>query len=433
MNEQDKEARWERPARWALFTLGAVVILLRYPDLFTDPRIWGEEGSVYLRDAYAKPWQKTLFAPALGYFGLFSSVPSTLAAHLVPLRYVPTFLEAVGFATQLCPVALIAWGRAPLWKNFATRVVGLCILLFNPLGEELWLNTTCIQFHFVIVVFLLLLEPDEASSGGARWVQRALLVVSGLSGPPPCSLAPLFGLRWLVTRTREAFLRAAFIAEVALLEVVIVLSGMRNMIGREDRFAGSLDLASVTTSTLGKSVIVPLFGVGYGTSFAVTVQKIEQAGVDAYRTAGLACAVLLGLVAYFVGRSAPLWDRVVYLGSAASLIATAMILGIGDRHTWVHPLCAARYYYAPGVILLWFMLSQLDLRRPLSFGPLQRSLAFALVVGLGFQVAEWRSRLYPPEGMPHWQDEIGAYHRDPTHRLGIWPTGWGFEVPPGTR
>jgi hypothetical protein len=355
------------------------------------------------RDRYA---QKTLFAPALGYFGLFSSVPSTLAAHLVPLDYVPAFLEAVGFATQLCPVALIVWGCAPLWKNFATRVVGLCILLFNPLGEELWLNTTCIQFHFVIVAFLLLLELDDGLSVRARWAQRALLVVSGLAGPPPCSLTPLFALRAAVTRTREAVFRAIVLAEVAILQIVIVLRGMHHMVGREDRFANSLDFAAVTTSTLDKLVIVPFLGVGYGTSFAVTIQKIEQVGPDAYRVAGLACALLL---------------------------ATAMTLGIGDRHSWVHPLRASRYYYAPGVILTWFVLSRLELGWPPAFDGFQRGLAAVLALGLGFQVAEWQSRLIPPEGMPRWRDEMAAYRRDPSHRLGIWPTGWSFAVPPGTR
>jgi hypothetical protein len=369
----------------------------------------------------------------LGYFGLFSSVPSTLAANLVQLEYVATFMTTVGFVTQLAPVALIVWGRALIWKSLATRFVGLCILLFNPLGEELWLNTTCIQFHFVIVAFLLLLEPDDALTPRARWVQRGLLAVAGLAGPPPCSLAPLFAGRALVTRSRESFVRAAIIVGAALLQLGVVVYGMTQMIGRSDRFGNGLDFAAVAISSLGKAVIVPFFGVGYGTSFAVMVQHVDDAGPDAYRVLGLACGLLLGFVTYVAARGAPVADRVAYLGAAALLIATSMVLGIGDRHSWVHPVCAARYYYAPGVVFMFFVLSQLDLRSPRSFTPNQRGLALALALGLTLQASEWRSRLIPPAGEPHWRDEVAAFRRDPSHPLGIWPNGWIIAMPHRTR
>ncbi|HEX4340897.1 MAG TPA: hypothetical protein VH062_33545 [Polyangiaceae bacterium] len=419
----------DRLARWALFAFGVAVILLRYPDLSAEPRIWGEEGSIYLRDAYAKPWQETLFAPALGYFGLFSSVPSTVAANLVPLEYVATFMAGVGFVTQLVPVGLVVWGKAPLWRSLATRLVGLCVLLFNPLGEELWLNTTCIQFHFVMTAFLVFLEPDEGLSKNERWVRRGLLALSGLAGPPPCSLSPLFALRAYVTRHREAVVRAVILGAATVLQLVIVVYGMTKMVGRTDRFGSGFDLATAAVSTFGKSFVVPFFGVGYGTSFALAMQQIEQAGPGSYRLAGLACAWALGLVLYFVSRGSPRWERVAYMGSAGLLVASSMVLGIGDRRSWVFPACAARYYYAPGVILMLFVLSRLDLRAPRAFTRVQQVLALALVVGLGFQVAEWRTRIIPPAGEPHWRHEVAEFRSDPSHPLGIWPAGWTIPIP----
>lgn len=142
---------------------------------------------------------------------------------------------------------------------------------------------------------------------------------------------------------------------------------------------------------------------------------------------------MLAVVAYLAARRAPLRDRLLYLGAMGLLLATAMLLGIGDRHAWVHPSCAARYFHAPGVLLMLLMLSQLELQSFRSFTPNQRGLALALALGLVLQASEWRSRIISPKGQPHWQQEVAAWRRDPTHPLGIWPAGWNFAIPAARR
>jgi len=79
------------------------------------------------------------------------------------------------------------------------------------------------------------------------------------------------------------------------------------------------------------------------------------------------------------------------------------------------------------------VLSQLDFRPLAEFTRNQRGLALALVLGLALQTSEWRTRIIPPRGMPHWRDEVAAFRQNPNHRLGIWPMGWSFLVPRGTR
>lgn len=417
-----------RMARWALFLAGALVIALRYPDLFFEPRIWGEEGSIYLQNAYSKPWDQAMFSTAQGYLLLSVTVPTTLAAHLVPMEYVAHFTMGVAFAVQLIPIALIVWGRAPIWRNLLTRAIGIAVVLLNPLGEEIWLTTDCLQFHFALIAFLVFLEQLDDEPPYNPWLFRALIVAAGLSGPPACTLAPLFVLYAWATRRPEAQVRAALLVGITIVQLGVVRGHMGNAVGNDLRFS-ALDLATVASVGLSKTVIVPFFGVDYATSFGSLFDRLRTSVPDAVRIAGLACAVLLGgalfLAAYGLKRS----ERAVFLSAFGILTGLSLYLGIGDRHTWVHPVCAARYFYVPGIVLMLSLVAQLDLRRGASWTVRRQWLAAFLILGLTLQIGNWRKRLYPPNGMPHWRNEVAQWRADAAHRLGVWPAGWGFYAP----
>src|SRR5215510_660836 len=75
-------------ARLWLMLLGAVIVLLlRCPTVWLQPRLWAEEGTVYLPAALENGFWGNLFAVQLGYYSLLDNVVIGFAS-LFPLQYV---------------------------------------------------------------------------------------------------------------------------------------------------------------------------------------------------------------------------------------------------------------------------------------------------------------------------------------------------------
>ena len=54
-----------------------------------------------------------------------------------------------------------------------------------------------------------------------------------------------------------------------------------------------------------------------------------------------------------------------------------------------------------------------------------------LALALSMQTRDWNRRIILRAGEPHWREEVAAWRADPDHRLGVWPPGWSFPLPPG--
>ncbi|HET8706541.1 MAG TPA: hypothetical protein VFM46_09595, partial [Pseudomonadales bacterium] len=61
---------------------------MRRPELFSHPRFWAEEGSVYFANAWHFVWYEVLFEPHLGYLSFFNNL-AALIATTVPLKHAP--------------------------------------------------------------------------------------------------------------------------------------------------------------------------------------------------------------------------------------------------------------------------------------------------------------------------------------------------------
>src|SRR5262249_48115960 len=173
-----------RSLRWGLLLGAAVVMILRAPIYFSAPSFWAEEGTLYFGLAWTHPVREALTYRPAGYLLLCANLATTLAAALVhggllPLARAPLVTVLASLAVQLLPVAVIAWSRAPFWDGALRRAMGVAIVLFGALTDEIWLNTINCQPWLVVAAALLLLEPSDASSGG--WWSAWLLLLGGLS------------------------------------------------------------------------------------------------------------------------------------------------------------------------------------------------------------------------------------------------------------
>jgi hypothetical protein len=397
----------------------AVIIVLRQPAFFTAPRFWAEEGSVFFLHAWTHPWWQTLLFAPQGYLVLYTNL-AAIGATLVPLEHAPLVTTLAAFALQLLPVALIAWSRAPEWAG-GRWVAGIAIVLFAGFTDEVWLNSTTALFHWPIVAFLVLLEPDDAG-GLVAWVHRALLVLAVLSSPLACALLPLFVVRAWRARSRESVVQGALVVVAALVQAVTAALWVPPP-GMPSRAAG-LDLPIVALAIWVKMVVLPTLG-DRPRLWILGPPLSRMLGNESW-TPIAALGVLLAWLGFVAALGAGL-PRGRRFAPAAYVLLTALTVGasLGEKRMLLGPgVVASRYGYAPGVLLFVLLLG--NVRRPVG---LRSALAASLLaIGLALGVSRYPTVRWEP-GFPQWRAEVAAWRRDPRHALAIWPPGWMLPLP----
>ncbi len=201
------KANW----RWVVLGLSMCVIVWRAPGLFTEPRLWAEEGTRYFRSAYAyaesPQWYRSLFQVQRGYFALWPNLAATAAANLVPLEEAPRVTTALALLIQLAAVAILLWSESELWSHRGIKTLGVLAMIFAPLSGEIWLNTINSQFVLALIGFLIL-HANARQSQRLRWLFQALLGIAGLTGIVSILLTPLFVFKALKEKSRERAIQA---------------------------------------------------------------------------------------------------------------------------------------------------------------------------------------------------------------------------------
>src|SRR4051812_22438841 len=175
-----------RPRPWALavaLALFAALVLCRSPYLTTTPRLWAEEGTVYLAAAW-KYGAASLALPHIGYFSLLPNVAGWLAS-LLPLRWAPLAPTILGFAGMLTAATMVLTSRNPHLSGSWARYVAMLGLVFvPPASGEIWLNSNLVQVFLTVAAFFVLIEPRPNK------IHVVLLAVLGLSAPSVAFLLP---------------------------------------------------------------------------------------------------------------------------------------------------------------------------------------------------------------------------------------------------
>jgi hypothetical protein len=168
----------------------ALLVFIRSPALFTDPRFWNEGGTVYFHHAYHNHWLKALLTPHLGYYSLVNNVGATGAANLLPLEYAPFFPLLMSFGVMLLLAAVVVLPGSP-FETPRSRAVALLFVLLVPPAHSRWLTTNCSHFYLCAAAGLILVSA--ASRGGfGKWIRRLALFLGGFTGVVSAFLTPLY-------------------------------------------------------------------------------------------------------------------------------------------------------------------------------------------------------------------------------------------------
>ncbi len=409
--------------------LAAVLaIAVRAPALWSHPRFWAEEGTIYFAAAFNQPWYESLFAPHVGYYSLFANGAALAAAWLAPLDYAPLVTLSAALAVQALPVALILSSRAPLWRSWASALAGAVIVIFTPISSELWLNTINSQFYLALCTFLVLVEEEPPISPGRRLAHRAVLLVAGLTGAVSCFLTPLFGVRYLLHRHREHLVQATLMVACTAVQLLALWAQVGDP--SVTRRFSALDLPTLGALLWTNTIAWPFLGFETARTFASVVYSARNTGVREFTDLGVlllaADAVFLcWLARALVGRRACL-----LLGSFLALVIFSALASTGSvpgKLVLIQPGFGGRYFYAPVAILLITVLSGAVEGRP-GLPPRRRLWHVVLLVcAIGVGTSQFR---IPVLLGPPWKVEVARWHENPQAPLAIAPNGWSIGLRP---
>gem|GEM_PF-3342311 len=162
-----------------IFVFFIIMFIIRDIDLFINPRFWAEEGTIYFSDVY-KYGISHLFNTHQGYFSIIPNFATYLAT-FVPLKFAPFVTTFIALIVQIIPLILIFKIKTPYFDTVNKKFIASLIILFSGNTSEIWLKSITSQFHFVVILFLILLDTEYDKYVKTKY---ALIFISGLSGVP---------------------------------------------------------------------------------------------------------------------------------------------------------------------------------------------------------------------------------------------------------
>lgn len=396
----------------------AGLIVLHIPTLWPHGRLWAEEGVVYLAAAWAQPWYEALFTIHTGYLNFPASGATTLAAHLVPLEYVPLVTMFVALLLQLCPAVLLTVSGIRWLRDWRVLMLALLLITLPPYSDEVWLNTITSQFHIMLAVAIILASPP-----GTRWVawlQNAILLIAPISGPGGVMLFPLFVLRTWLERSPQRLVQVLLLLPGVLVQVAVVLTHP------EPARTVGINLPVVLAAITGKQILLPLLGTAESSALSQSLYATFAAGHLPILAvlAPLAAFGTLGLAVWHNRNTATRW-----LFAAGMVVMAASYLG-ALTPTGVLPLLVVgagnRYYFAPAALTSLALLGLTATGRGIGRYAAMGLVAWLLAVGLA---------CYPHAAPlmargPDWRAEVARWRANPAQPIAIWPNGWSLHLAP---
>lgn len=325
--------------RWVLvaaLTISLAALIHRRPDAFTMPWFYGEEG----RDFYAQAWNEgwsSLFNRANGYLHLYPRLVANLCVTLaVPVRAVPW----VNLAFVLLMMAVV-W--ALTWRRFpgppVARACALTAITLVPLGNEIWMTMTNIQWPMALIIMLLLIGEPRTWN----WSHAGLLLLAGLTGPNALVLSPVAAWRlWSLRHApRAARMPGLLVLGCGLVAALSLLH--HGDVSRTDGAFNPADTGFVQAAFF--QLWFPIMGKGVH-------------AMPPWAQALLLLLALAGLRLFWRRSTGPAASQGLLLGSALFFFAT-MVAYRGEPG-FLSPFYAGiRNFHLPAVLLAWALISRI--------------------------------------------------------------------------
>lgn len=375
----------------AMFMAYLAVLIFRHVDFWVYPRFVAEEATVYYVDALAR-FCSSLTGVHLGYYSIVPNV-STFVATYLPLEIAPVVTTATAMVVQLLPCIIIMSSRSQYFDSDRKKFLSLTTVLIVGSTGEIWLNSITSQFHFVIILFLVLIEGIDQNLGLIRKCALLLLVlVGGLSGVPGNLMLPVFLVVYWFRRNRILLLMSLVLVATAGAQLYfVVTSELENRSGEY--------YPSLIPRLISYAVLYPL------------------AGKASLNAAALIVAPLI-YVLFRQVRGRPYFY--LFFGTSVYLTVSMFFMSLELKG-------APRYAYASSVIfVLGLMVSAFD--RVLTL-KVRKIIGFYLVLvflvwiyRFPFEEGQWDSK-----GWARWQEQVVQYRAGEIDKIKVYPQWEGVD------
>lgn len=299
----------------------AVVIYARAPLFLHAPRLWAEEGSVYLSHALNNDPIVTFVAQHLGYYSLFNKLAVVTAAYLIPLEYAALVTTLFSAALQIstCYVIYTSAGRLAIKKLHKFTLSLLPILLSTP---ETWLNTINGQFWLATGTYFIL---------NTMYVSRFHLIYLLLAfntGVSSLFFFPYFAIR--AARQKEfKLLLITFIGGLAgLIQITAFLNSIGGEVGNRFRLEYLLNIpqgliaTSLPFATLPLNLAYAIFiGFAIYRYRIMLIRNNDQIGLI-YSVISLMTYAILSVIASLSMSGGGRYGLPMYCGLAAIVVCS---------------------------------------------------------------------------------------------------------------
>ena len=394
------------PAGWrsglVLLLAATALVVVRAPVLLVHPRLWAEEGSIYLATALVLPWWKALFALQKGYFSLLPNLATVLAARVFPLAWAAWVTTLFAFLLQLVPIAIVSLGQSKFWLSNLQRMLVIVALLCSWNSGEVWLNTINGQFWCLAICFFILLTDQQVTSRRQHGLLCVALFLCGINGVVSAFLLPLFVARAIAERNRRIAMQTLVLGAASLLQFVAVWLAVaagtatgRLAGGQSQRFLEFVLVRGVLRGFVPPETAWGLMPNKYWVTF------------------------LLALAAVFLATRVG-WRGLAYL--VGGFLLTAVLSLVFS----VQQTPAPRYFFVPSVMLVMLLIANIDWQWPRpSWLQAARCLVAAGVLVLFFRqtVPQYRSAMadLTNPAWPRWSAEVQKWQHDQRYHPKIYP------------
>ena len=405
---------WNRQSESTkIMWVALAAVLVRSPLLLAHGRVFAEEGTLYLQQAWDADPLDTLLAIREGYYSLLMNVASLLAAKVLPLEWVARSYTLFALGILLLTVYLVVISEA--FPSFRMRALAASLILLTP-SIEVWLTLLDAQFYLSVCVGLICISSEHRH----RLVRCSTLLVAGLTGPPSCVFAPFFVWKAYRSRSTNAWIQAVIICICSAIQCVILLQSIHS--GKRAFSLGD------KARWFGPIIFVKVFSVTLFTRLGSLVSQHILATAPS-RTVCLCFW-------FFALGSLTLFWRVVREGGRPgktlfAMAVTSFIFNyVGDPAPVVVIFTGEYRYFFTGMVFLWLSLL-LGCARLKIVGDLRsRQLAnvvvgIMLIAGLVDAVGYW-TRFQRLE--PRWSEQISAWKSDPSEPIRVPPQTWNASI-----
>ena len=231
----------------------------RVPELFSYPRFFAEEGSLYFSYAYSHSWLNNLLTPQHGYYTVYNSIVTSLAK-LPSIDNAPLVTIFTAFVVQVAVSLYVIWGGISILDNLAKKII---VALIIPICSfpHVWLTTIGIHFWLPVVTFFILISSDTADRKNSIF-RACFLVLSGLTGVISCFMTPLFMLRTYRDKSKEYLKYSIILTCCSLMQIYVFLHEyFTQSVELAHRFKGN-SFIPVFIKYIIYQFSIPLFGRG---------------------------------------------------------------------------------------------------------------------------------------------------------------------------